>query len=97
MKTEYYEHHKLFVYGIYSLYKNSISEESLNIAAEILKEYVWKFEIMYEKEYMTSNVHQILHLTQVINDFGPLWAFSCFPYEDIDGKLKDLVHSSNSA
>ena len=31
---------------------------------------------------MTANVHSLLHLPEVVRSLGPLWAHSCFPYED---------------
>ena len=37
---------------------------------------------------------QLSHLDK---DFGPLWILSCFTYENMNGTLKNLVHSSNLA
>ena len=47
-------------------------------------------------QYMTANVHSLLHLPQVVQNLGPLWAHSCFPYEDANGELLTLFHGSHA-
>lgn len=42
---------------------------------------------------MSANLHGLLHLSDVVEDLGPLWAHSCFPYES---ELLNLFHSSQS-
>ena len=37
-------------------------------------------------------VHQLLHLGERVAYWGPLWTFSCFPFESINGVLKDQVN-----
>ena len=46
---------------------------------------------------MSNNLHQLLHLAEAVRQFGPLWTVSCFPMEDLNGRLKSMVHGSNSA
>lgn len=45
---------------------------------------------------MTANVHSLLHLPEVVRSLGPLWAHSCFPYEDANGELLTLFHGSHA-
>ena len=44
---------------------------------------------------MTINVHQLLHLVNVVQNLGPLWVYSCFSFESLNGKLLKLVHGAN--
>ena len=46
------------------------------------------------KRSMTMKVHQLQHLPMFVEAFGPLWAFSCFPYENSNGQVKGLVHGT---
>ena len=46
---------------------------------------------------MSCNLHILLHLPQIVRDLGPIWICSCFPFEDLNGKLKKLVHGSKCA
>lgn len=43
---------------------------------------------------MTMKVHELLHIPLFVNLFGPLWAFSCFPYESANGYVKGFVHGT---
>ena len=43
---------------------------------------------------MTMKIHQLQHLPMFVEAFGPLWAFSCFPYENANGQVKGLVHGT---
>lgn len=93
----YFKHHTLLVLGISLLCQSSISLEELDVASRALDEYVRRFEVLYDRRNMTNNVHQLLHLAETVRQFGPLWTTSCFPFEDLNGRLKRLVHGSNSA
>ena len=44
---------------------------------------------------MTINVHGLLHLPEVVNNLGPLWAHSCFPFESANGDLLKFFHGSS--
>ncbi|CAB4028732.1 Hypothetical predicted protein [Paramuricea clavata] len=48
------------------------------------------------KQFQTFNVHQLLHLSEVVEDLGPLWSNSCFPFEDYSGDLRDLFHGTQN-
>ena len=37
---------------------------------------------------MTANVHHLLHLP---HDFGPLFGYSCFPFEGLNGHLLNHI------
>ncbi len=36
---------------------------------------------------MTANVHHLLHMPRVVSDFAPLFGYSCFPFEGLNGYL----------
>ena len=48
------------------------------------------------KQFQTFNVHQLLHLAEVVRDLGPLWSNSCFPFEDYNGDLRELFHGTKN-
>jgi len=45
-------------------------------------------------EYMLPNVHGLLHLADAVQDLGPLWVHSCFPFESLNGNILKLYHGS---
>ena len=40
---------------------------------------------------MTANVHELLHLPQIIKKFGPLYVYSCFPFQGANGSLLSYI------
>lgn len=96
MQNIYFEHHILLVLGITILNSTSISEQMLVKAESTLTEYVKRFEILYGKNHMTSNIHLILHLSDTVKQFGPLFTTSCFSFENFNGILKNFVHGSKN-
>ena len=44
--------------------------------------------------HMTINIHSLLHLCDDVRDLGPLWSHSCFPFENMNGILKNMYHGS---
>ena len=42
------------------------------------------------------NVHLLRHLTYYVRSWGPLWAFSCFGFESINGDLKKFFHGTTN-
>lgn len=97
LPNEYFEHYKLLVLGISLLYQEDISSEMVDLADEALREFVARYEQLYGLEHITCNVHQLRHLAETVRNTGPLWTTSCFPFDDLNGKLKALVHGSKSA
>ena len=45
---------------------------------------------------MTINIHNLLHIPNVVKNMGPLWAHSCFPFESANGELLKLFHGSQA-
>jgi hypothetical protein len=50
---------------------------------------------LYGAEFMTYNVHILLHLVQSCSNWGPLWQFSAFMFESLNGEILKYIKSSN--
>lgn len=94
MSKRYLEHHILLVHGITLLCCSSISNAMLIEAKRSLNEYVSRFDILYGRKNLTCNLHLLLHLSDDVRKFGPLWTMSCFPFENLNGVLKSYIHGS---
>lgn len=88
MSVFHFEHHMLLVYGLYLLSRNSVTEEYIELATEMLTDYCSRFEDLYGAQFMTCHVHQLIHLPSVVRDLGPLWATSCAPFEGLNDTLR---------
>ena len=40
------------------------------------------------------NVHLLSHIADTVRNWGPLWAYSCFIYETMNGHLKKMFHGT---
>ncbi|XP_032690858.1 uncharacterized protein LOC116853773, partial [Odontomachus brunneus] len=75
------QHWLLLVESLYGLLGTSLSIAQLDIIDESLHKFVLHVEIMYGKRAMTYNVHQLLHISKSVYNWGPLWCHSTFPFE----------------
>lgn len=94
MDAEFFRHHVLLVNALTILNSSSISLADLEKARVCLRKYVEKFQVLYGELHMTCNLHQLLHMVESVEKFGPLWVTSCFSFENLNGILKSMVHSS---
>lgn len=91
LHINYFKHFCLFSEIIFTLTKDSISPTDLRNAHAMCFEFVRKYQNLYGSERMTYNVHICSHLAEMVQNWGPLWATSCFNFEHGIGLLKKLV------
>lgn len=90
MANKYYQHWFLFVYSIQIFMKTKITEAEFESASEALRSFVLEIESLYGQDFMSYNVHVLLHVPKSVQNFGALWAWSAFPYEGYNAVLKGL-------
>ncbi|XP_044164670.1 uncharacterized protein LOC114974471 [Acropora millepora] len=95
LPDEYFQHFILLVEAIWLLDQISVSPECLQKAHNLLRHFCLRIEALYGSRYETFNVHCLLHLHDCVKNIGPLWACSCFWYEDCNGDLRRLFHGTN--
>ncbi|XP_055586117.1 uncharacterized protein LOC129738837 [Uranotaenia lowii] len=91
----FYEHFQLLAVSVAELLQDEIIESTFLRCQQRLEMFVEQFEQLYGSREMTYNVHLLTHLVQSARDYGPLWAFSLFPFENINGVLKKFVKGPN--
>ena len=96
LPTALFMHYACFVEGIYLLCTDCVTHEDLQRSYRLLAFFVHMFPAHYGERYMTLNMHSLLHLPKCVDELGPLWVFSCFPFEDINGTLLDLFHGTQN-
>lgn len=94
MPDDYFLHHCKLVSGLSLLCQDSISMDQIQAATGLLTEYVATFSRMYGQRFLGINVHQMLHLPEVVIDLGPAWVYSTFFLESLNGVLGKLFHGS---
>ncbi|KAF7994268.1 hypothetical protein HCN44_003358 [Aphidius gifuensis] len=94
MREEYFQHFILLVAGITILDSDIMTHADINMAENYLHKFVNEFELKYGLRYCSVNIHVLLHLSHCVRLIGPLWAYSCYNYEDLNGQFLRLVHGT---
>jgi len=68
-----------------------IESELLNFCEKVLAYFVDKFGKLYGKQFISHNVHGLLHITDDYKQYGALDQCSCFPFENYLQFLKKMV------
>lgn len=65
-----------------TILSNSKFHSYIDYADSLFKYFVKTFGILYGKDNISHNVHNLLHLCNDVKYFGPLEQFSAFPFEN---------------
>lgn len=87
----YLQHFCLFSDAIFLFSKSCISPKDFADAESSLKKFHKEFSGLYGDENLVYNTHLLIHIPHCVIKFGPIWAFSNFPFEDFNGVLKSYV------
>ena len=49
---------------------------------------------LYGPQACTSNMHSLTHLTGAVKRWGPLWAYSLFGFENMNGHVRKMFHGT---
>lgn len=66
-------------------------ETNLIYVEELLIHFIKCFQILYGEQFISHNVHNLLHLTNDVRKHGCLDNFSAFPFENFLGSLKKYI------
>ena len=86
---EHLEYWRHFVLASRLLCKRQLSRTEVRVADALLLKFCSRFEVIYGPEAVTPNIHLHAHLTDCVNDFGPMSSFWLFSFERFNGILGD--------
>lgn len=96
MRPVFFDHYLKLVLGISYLSARNLSQEMINKANQLLHLFVRDFQELYGIRHCSINIHMLLHVSGCVKELGPLWAYSCFPYENINGQILRDIHGKSS-
>jgi hypothetical protein len=91
MSPEYYENLIGLVVCIEYLLSKRIYKEKLDCVEGLMQKSVRNLEKLYSQTVMVSGFHELLHLVQCTRSFGPLNNVSCFQFEELNRKIKNMI------
>lgn len=97
LPDSYLVHHSTLVAAVQLLSADVVPNSSIYTARQLLAKYVDQFSDFYDPNYLTINFHLILHLADLVELLGPMWVFTCFPLENLNGIILSLVHGTRWA
>lgn len=97
LPIEYLENYVDLLYTIYTLSKRCITLNEINSCEKRIKKFVEIFQKLYGLRHMSMNIHLLLHIVPVVRNLGPMWVHSCFRFEDLNGRILQLVHGTRFA
>lgn len=65
----------------------------LDLAEKLLLVFVTEFGNIYGSHFMSSNIHNLVHLIEDVKEYGELSSFSTYPFETTLGCIKRLLRS----
>jgi hypothetical protein len=91
LADEYVNHLMKFVVALTLLMRDLISEDEIDRAEKLFKEFCDEAGDLYGKKVYTFNMHLLLHFPQCVRNWGPVWAYSLFQFEDANGRLTQKI------
>lgn len=79
------------------LLQDAITQMEICEAEEMLDVSVKEFEMLYGERNMSFSIYQLQHAAGCVSRWGPLWAYSAYPFENQNGKLLNLFNGSQAA
>ena len=89
---------KSFQFALLSwLVSDCIGQNDLQEADAMLQDFVLLMATLFDTTKCTTNIHILQHLASYATRRGPLWAYSCFAFENMNAFMKPLVHGTHHA
>jgi len=94
MSAKYYEHFLTLSVAIRILCHPELCFTLNEYAHSLLIYFVRYYEDLYGRQYMSYNIHNLIHLANEVKTFGCLDKFSCFPFENYLRMLRLKIKNS---
>lgn len=89
------EHFLNFYCAIQICSRNDQGPENLAVARSLINDFLEGVKLLYGNQLFCSNMHNLGHLVDDVERFGPLGSFDAYPFESRLYTLKRLIRSGN--
>jgi hypothetical protein len=91
MPEPMYSHLKLLVTAFEILFSKSINDEDLMHASTLLEYYDKQLKLVYDQTILKSGFHELIHLSNMTREFGPLNISCSLQFEEINRKITRII------
>uniref|UniRef100_A0A1X7UEC1 Uncharacterized protein n=1 Tax=Amphimedon queenslandica TaxID=400682 RepID=A0A1X7UEC1_AMPQE len=94
LPTEYSQHLVLLISAIHILLSDHIKKSNLQIAHKMLSTFYREAGNIYSSNIYTAYMHSLEHMAGIVDIWGPMWAYSLFGFENLNGYLSCTFHGT---
>lgn len=76
------------------LFKGAVKVDNVHVCVCVCR--CLKCSYSAGESFCGLNVHHLKHMPKCVENWGPLWAHSCFPFESVNGDLLKLFHGTRN-
>uniref|UniRef100_A0A182PWM3 Uncharacterized protein n=1 Tax=Anopheles epiroticus TaxID=199890 RepID=A0A182PWM3_9DIPT len=87
-----YDHFMLLFCAV-TLLSSNVYRNQWHVADSLLKKIVEQYNVIYGEGYVSSNVHNLLHVYEEVVKFGPLETLAAYPFENALQQIKCLMRN----
>ncbi|XP_053699460.1 uncharacterized protein LOC128746436 [Sabethes cyaneus] len=92
LPEKYYDHF-LFLFCAVRICSSKKYAYLIPVARSLLLDFIENYKSLYGIEFITSNIHNLCHLVDEVEYFGPLPYLSAYPFENYMHYIKKLVQT----
>uniref|UniRef100_A0AAG5DM47 Transposase domain-containing protein n=1 Tax=Anopheles atroparvus TaxID=41427 RepID=A0AAG5DM47_ANOAO len=94
LRDDAFHHFKLFFCAVTMLSSNHY-KQYWEYAGTLLTAFVEQFSNIYSRNHLTSNIHNLIHVSEEVCRFGPLDSMSTYPFENKLQIIKNSVRGGS--
>lgn len=94
LEPEAYSHFLTLFYGV-TICSSQNYNQLLRLAKDMFDYFFDNYKRFYGADYITSNVHNLLHVVDEVERFRPLPTFNAYPFENKLYELKNMLRQGN--
>lgn len=94
LPAEYTHHLSLLVEALHLLLSDCIKIEDFDSAQRMLNIFYEAAGNLYGRNIYTANMHSLVHTVPLAKLWGPLWSYSMFGFENLNGYIGTAFHGT---
>ena len=94
LPPDYVQHLSLLVSSMHILLSDNLKIDDLDKVHSMLSTFYQTAGDLYSLSIYTANTHSLQHLVPFVRLWGPLWIYSMFSFENLNGYLGSMFHGT---
>lgn len=95
LSSRYYNHFLKLFCAVRLASSDKYLDSNVGLIKLLIDDFLVEFKSIYGPQFMTSNIHNLLHLIDDVSRFGTLSSISAYPFESCLGKIKTMIRAGH--